>query len=80
MLLMADVIKGNRDVVWSLEWPEQGSSMAEPLSHTCVWHWGGAASKVHAHSYIFRVGACPSPTLSLESCSWGKGWQLEKVG
>lgn len=48
MLLMADVIIGHREVVWSLEQPEQCSTVAVPLrQHSSVWRLGEPASKVH---------------------------------
>lgn len=78
MLLMADVIIGNRAVVWGLEHHEQGSTVTEPLGHACVWHLGEPAGKVRSlvlSEWEHAQALCP--TLSLKSCSWGKGRQLE---
>lgn len=71
MLLMADVIIGNREVVWSLGQPEQcpaGTALGEPASKGDILM---LSEWEHARALC--------PTLSFKSCSSGKGWQLEKV-
>lgn len=74
MVFVADGIIGNREVVWSLEPPEQCSIVAVPLrQHSCMAS-GEPASKVAIlilSEWEHAKALCP--TLSLKSCIWGKG-------